>query len=97
MAPERGVLLDIGDVVGGAIEVRVNGELVAPDAVPGRTWDISDLLEAGSNEIKVDLATTLRNVYTAERGGDTTQVYGLLGPVQLTPYGRVVINAASGR
>lgn len=87
-----GAYLDLG-IVEGAVQVYLNGERVAPDSVAGRTWDVTDLLQKGENEVRIVLATTLRNAVTDKVGSSArTQAYGLIGPVQLIPYGRTIIH-----
>jgi hypothetical protein len=89
-ARDRGTYLELG-AVSGTVEVFVNGAKAAPDSVTGRDWDISALLRPGGNDLRVELATTLRN---AVPGG--SQAYGLLGPVRLVPFGRAAVNWATG-
>jgi hypothetical protein len=89
-APERGTYLDHG-AVAGSVKVFVNGTRVAPDSVAGRDWDVSGHLKPGANELEVVLSTPLGNtVRPAE-----SEPYGLLGPVQLVPFGRGGVNHAS--
>jgi hypothetical protein len=76
-------------------------------AVTGR-FDVSRLLRPGPNTLKIVLATTLQNAVESqnrkgnpagglpEAGVGPDQAYGLIGPVELQPYGRSVISLTSG-
>jgi len=82
----RGAYLELGQVEGG-VQIRVNGRLVHPAAVPPPRLDVGRFLRRGQNRIEVELTTTLNNrlaEMTSLR--PETQPYGLLGPVQLVPY-----------
>lgn len=85
----RGAYLELGRVEGG-VQVRVNGRLVHPAAVPPPRFDVGPFLRRGENTIEVELTTTLKN-RLVEMGSpwadnSETQPYGLLGPVRLVPY-----------
>jgi hypothetical protein len=91
---ERDVLLDVGNMAG-AMQLFVNGTLVTNQTTPGGRWSVKKLLSSGSNEIVVQLDTTLLNRY-AQLANSYTPGYftlvplfsapsGLLGPVQLIP------------
>jgi len=109
---DRGVQLDLG-TVWGSVQVFVNGQLVTPRATTHQQYDapwlkspetingldVTRHVRAGANEVKVVLATTLKNAVTAEakRGNGNltaqaalggTQPYGLKGPVLLRPLAR---------
>ncbi len=97
VARNRGTYLELGRVEG-AIQVYVNGRLAAHNITAERRLDLSDLLRAGENEIRIVLTTMLKNKLLAlANAGDPglallrfmpfTEPYGLLGPVQLVPYG----------
>jgi hypothetical protein len=94
----RGVYLQLG-AIGGTAQVAVNGRSAGPEVVPDARIDISRLLHAGANELRVTVATTLKNkLVSLARGGDpgaaiylaqpATQPYGLLGPARLVPFSR---------
>jgi hypothetical protein len=98
LARGRGVYLQLGSV-GGASQATVNGRSVGPQVVPEVRTDVSRLLHPGDNELRVVVATTLKNkMVSLARGQDpnaviylaqpATQPYGLLGPVQLVPFSR---------
>ncbi|MET8468765.1 glycosyl hydrolase [Streptomyces sp. NPDC006422] len=103
LRPERGVLLELG-VAHGPIQVHVNGVRATSDILPDTT-DVTALLRPGRNELTVELTTTLRNALVRaarDTGAEnlalyakypSTQAYGLLGPVRLTPYARVPVTA----
>jgi hypothetical protein len=115
MAPDRGMQLDLG-TTWGSVQVFVNGHLATPTATTDQQYDaawlttpptmrhidVTSLLRAGTNQIRVVLATTLKNAATAEaKKGNTnvaaaaatgTQPYGLKGPVVLRPFGRAFLN-----
>jgi hypothetical protein len=91
----RGAYLELGRAEGG-VEVRVNGMLAHPAAVPPPRLDVSPFLRRGTNRIEVELTTTLKNRlvemsthvdgYERFQSRPETQPYGLLGPVRLVPY-----------
>jgi hypothetical protein len=94
----RGAYLEIGRFEGGGAQVRVNGKLVHPAAVPPPRLDLRPFLRKGENAIEVELTTTLKNRLNdlGTRGVDgyqrftradpRTQAYGLIGPVRIVPY-----------
>jgi glycosyl hydrolase family 106( putative alpha-L-rhamnosidase) len=98
----HGAYLELGRVEGG-VQVRVNGQLVYPAAVPPPRIDIGPFLTPGENRIEVELSTTLKNRLDAlgEQGVAgylrfldrpvRTQPYGLIGPVRLVPYEQVAL------
>ena len=92
----RGVLLDPG-VFAGGLRVRVNGRLAGGAPIPGEAPpDVSRLLRAGRNTLRLEIATTLNNAVRAQGLlGDPdyasyvsrpVQAAGLTGPVRLIPY-----------
>jgi hypothetical protein len=92
----RGVLFGPG-AFGGALRVWLNGHRAAVPAVAGAgPSDVTSLLRAGTNAVRLEISTTLDNaVRTQGLGGDPryasyatrpVQPTGLTGPVQLTPY-----------
>jgi hypothetical protein len=110
---DRGVRLDLG-IVEGAFRLYVNGTRVSRDLTTDRPFadqpvrhgeaptDVTRLLRPGSNEIVVEVVTTLKNriVGLTEQGRPvglgagqpSTQPYGLLGPVSLVPEHRVILS-----
>ncbi len=98
VAPARGVLLDLGTVEGIA-RVTVNGQAAARGSLAGAQVDVSGLLRAGANELRVRVATTLRNAVPLgfQMPGQPApppngQAYGLVGPVTLVPFGRATVD-----
>ena len=102
-----GAILGLGQV-DGAMQAYLNGQRVAPDIDPDQAWDVTGLVHAGANQLKVVVTTTLKNKIVSEvrSGGissntatyavqQATQPYGLLGPVQLTAYGRAPLPVAA--
>ena len=89
-----GAVLDLG-TVNGTFRVTVNGKKADPTSVLHPQLDIGELLRPGSNVIEVEVASTLlnrlRTVTPAVYGVAARQSYGLLGPVQLLPYGEAVV------
>ena len=75
--------LDLGEV-GETAEVTLNGQRVGVKIVPPYTFDISEFVRDGRNELTIDVTNTL--VY---RMHDRLSVYhamaasGLIGPVRL--------------
>ena len=88
-----GATLSLGTVTD-TFRVWVNGHLVPPAGVLASAVDLGGLLQPGQNTIEVEVATTLINrlrVVTPQVYGIAQpQAYGLIGPVQLTPYGQAV-------
>jgi hypothetical protein len=82
----RGAYLVLGRVEGG-VQVRVNGKLVHPAAVPLPRFDVGPFLRRGANRIEIEVTTTLNNrLAQMSPNRDETQAYGLIGPVRLVPY-----------
>jgi hypothetical protein len=82
----RGAYLELGRVEGG-VQVRVNGKLIHPAAVPLPRLDVGPFLRRGRNRIEVELTTTLNNrIAQISDQRSETQPYGLLGPVRLIPH-----------
>jgi hypothetical protein len=81
----RQVLLDLGDVRTSA-EVKVNGRSIGVRLAPPSTFDLTDAVHVGDNEIEVEVLNTLANYMSA---GPSRYVYpgqtvsGLLGPITL--------------
>ena len=77
------VLLNLGDIVATA-EVHVNGRKAGIRVAPPWTWDISEFVKAGENQIEILVYNTLANHYltipTRYRGSLKS---GLLGPVRV--------------
>lgn len=104
----HGVYLSLGSVYG-AVRLAIDGRLVTSEslALPDERWSVRELMHPGVNEIRVVLATTLLNelVGLARSGdpryarflSDSTEPYGLVGPVTLTPFGQSVISTAGAR
>jgi hypothetical protein len=96
-AGDRGALLRLGDAQG-SVRVAVNGDAVGNDTTGRSDIDVSALLRPGANEIRVVLASTLRNRIAVTDPNTlfgtkvTTKPSGLLGPVQLVPYGRATVD-----
>ncbi len=92
---DRGARLELGPIFDSA-RLKVNGQdtgYVDPD---NPVIDISRHLESGTNEIEIEVATTLRNrlrtLLPAFKNVEP-QPYGLTGPVRLVPYGEERIGA----
>ncbi|KUJ08087.1 uncharacterized protein LY89DRAFT_600512 [Mollisia scopiformis] len=95
-AATAGVYLDLGPVLM-TIRLWVNEVWTGPIDVQDAVVDITPYLFEGTNHVKVEVSTTLRNrllqvnvtqsweqaTYSASYG---TQIYGLLGPVKLLPF-----------
>ncbi|WP_300266688.1 glycosyl hydrolase [Microbacterium sp.] len=80
-----GASLDLG-AVNDTYRIAVNGETISANQ-NDPAIDIGEFLVAGSNEITVEVASTLFNAWIAETSMDKQQSqYGLLGPVELVPY-----------
>ncbi len=84
----HGATISLGQVTD-TFTLTVNGTTVQVDQI-GATADISPYLKAGENTISVRVATTLNNrlyaLDTAVKNRGVTQQYGLVGPVELSPY-----------
>jgi hypothetical protein len=103
----HGVLLDPG-AFGGALRVWINGHGAAVPTVPGEApREITSLLHAGSNALRLEVSTTLSNAMRTEGlSGDLDYARyatrplvtsGLIGPVRLIPFTeRRQINASPG-
>ena len=89
----HGAYLDLGRVAG-AFRVSVNGDRIGPVDQLDTRVDLGRRLRAGTNTIRVEVATSLLNRLRthrpAEFGSRPKQAYGLLGPVTLVPYGEAV-------
>jgi hypothetical protein len=96
MASDRRVQLDLGRI-DGAVQTYVNGRLATPEIDPTSPVEVTPLLHAGANRVKVVLATTAMNRALttdstlvgrprfATEASLGRQAYGLLGPVRLIP------------
>jgi hypothetical protein len=89
-----GAYLELGAVFD-TFTVKVNGTaLPMPDQMDSSRIDVGPYLKQGTNTIQVRESTTLRNSIISKQpnqaGGTTTehQVYGMIGPVHLVPYGQ---------
>lgn len=86
-----GAMLSLGSVTD-TFRVWVNGRRVPPSGLHASAIDLQGLLQSGRNTIEVEVATTLINrlrVVTPQIYGiAASEAYGLMGPVQLTPYGQ---------
>ncbi|KAF5357317.1 hypothetical protein D9758_005962 [Tetrapyrgos nigripes] len=97
-----GVQLDFGEVFH-TIKAWINGVQVPTADPTNPVVDVSDFLKQGSNDIRVDAASTLLNVLNSvgtavvtlgepRTVSLTNQQYGLVAPVRLIPYARAVIS-----
>ncbi|SEG91159.1 alpha-L-rhamnosidase [Actinacidiphila yanglinensis] len=86
-----GAYLNLGTVYD-TCRVTVNGHRLPPVDHINRVVDLGAHLTRGTNTIEVEVATTLGNRLRvsdpAVYGPLTPQPYGLVGPVQLIPYGQ---------
>ncbi|MFC8125603.1 glycosyl hydrolase [Streptomyces sp. NPDC057302] len=88
----QGVQLNLGTVEGAA-EIRLNGDLVGTQITSDVTWDVTEQLKAGANEVRVVVRTTLRNAVTHyKKTSSRTSSYGLRGPVMFTPFAIEVLH-----
>jgi hypothetical protein len=85
--PREGrLVLDLGDVSASA-EVRVNGIMAGVLSAPPWRVDVTELVQAGTNTVAIQVANTLANHYSV--GIPTPYAFphqtrsGLLGPVRL--------------
>jgi len=91
---KQGARLALGQVVD-TFTLKVNGTAVAIDQISAQA-DLGNSLKPGKNTIEVRVATTLNNRLVAlnkaaaDRG--IIQEYGLVGPVILQPYSKVIIS-----
>lgn len=91
---KHGARLRLGQVVD-TFTLNVNGTAIAIDQIAAEA-DLGNTLKAGKNMIEVRVATTLNNRLVslnkaaADRG--IIQEYGLVGPVVLQPYNKVIIS-----
>jgi hypothetical protein len=95
----HGAVLSLGEVFD-TFTLTVNGKGVPIDQISA-VADIGSYLKAGRNTITVRVATTLNNRLAnldetvAARG--LVQLYGLVGPVMLTPYGQATVWSGAKR
>jgi hypothetical protein len=78
------------------VAVRVNGHAVPIDQAERGRIDLGDRLRAGENTVEVRVASTLQNAVRVAPGnaayvGRDRIDYGLLGPVELVPYGQAPV------
>ncbi|WP_170867058.1 glycosyl hydrolase [Nocardioides lianchengensis] len=84
-----GAHLDLGTVLGTA-QVTVNGQRLDPvDQVTQHRVDLGDHLKAGTNQVVIHIATPVYNA-----GLDSSDAYGLVGPVIVQPYGAAKLTTA---
>jgi hypothetical protein len=98
----RGVLLDAGDTGGGALRVWVDGRPAAGAPTGQEPRDVTRLLRAGANTLRLEVSTTLNNAMRAHAqlgdpnyvsfAGRPLQRAGLSGPVRLVPYAEAAVN-----
>lgn len=92
-AARHGAVLELGQVFD-SFGLTVNGQAVSVDQISAAV-DLGARLKAGRNTIQVRVATTLNNRLAklddavGRRG--IVQPYGLVGPVVLKPYAKVVV------
>ena len=86
-----GALISLGDVVD-SYQIAVNGNWVPVNQI-NTTIDIGSFLKAGENTITVEVASTLLNAVLVVHPTDdrSSDEYGMMGPVVLTPYQVTVI------
>ncbi|KAL0568327.1 ubiquitin-specific protease ubp1 [Marasmius crinis-equi] len=103
-----GVMLDFGVVVH-TLKAWLNGAQIATVDPTHPVTDVSEIVREGSNTLRVDAASTLLNAVNAVLGVETlgqlradtertfpaNQHYGLVAPIRLIPYGRVVLPSSS--
>ncbi|KAL0071212.1 hypothetical protein AAF712_001778 [Marasmius tenuissimus] len=96
-----GVQLDFGVVVH-TLKAWLNGEVLPTADLTRPVVDITSLVHEGTNELRIDAASTLINAVNAvpevrslgqlrtetEQTPPPNQHYGLIAPVRLIPYGR---------
>ena len=89
-----GAYLKLGEV-SDTFKVTVNGQTLLPVNLANPLIDIGRYLKAGRNTIGVEVATPLNNrmrlVNPAVLGSRPREAYGLIGPVQLIPYGEAPV------
>ncbi|HTW13506.1 MAG TPA: glycosyl hydrolase [Nocardioides sp.] len=101
--PDRGTVLRLGEFAG-AVRAWINDRPVPVSQVPGTNEvDVTDHLRSGVNTVRIELSTTLNNAMRATAQAGTPGYgnfasrpelpAGLLGPVQLVPYGQVEVKA----
>lgn len=87
----KGVELNLGRVDGTA-RIYINDKFVGTEILDDAPVDVSPYLQAGSNAIKVEVRTTLRNAVTTYRAtAARTQDYGLRGTVTFRPFADVQV------
>ncbi|KAJ3758255.1 hypothetical protein EV360DRAFT_70458 [Lentinula raphanica] len=99
-----GLLLDYGEIFH-TVKAWLNGQQVTTADPTNPVVDVSELVVNGTNEIRVDAASTLLNAINAVPEVETlgqlrvstsiisaNQAYGLISNVTLVPYARVVVS-----
>ncbi|MHC5560881.1 glycosyl hydrolase [Kocuria sp. U4B] len=90
----NGARLDLGEVFD-TVKVTVNGQELPGVDMINPVVDISPYLRPGTNELQVEVATTLRNTMRTVPGSGqqnaARQPYGLVGPVRITPFTKAVL------
>lgn len=97
----RGLFLDVG-ALGGSMQVLVNGARLTASIADPQRIDVSQVLRAGRNEVRIIVSTQLKNrlVALAKQGEmhgglaaaqPSTQPYGLLGRVRVVPYSSAAV------
>jgi alpha-L-rhamnosidase len=92
---DRGARIELGPIFDSA-RLKVNGHSAGYIDPDNPVIDISRHLKNGTNEIEIEIATTLRNrlrtLLPAFENAEP-QPYGLTGPVRLIPHAEVAIGA----
>jgi hypothetical protein len=94
----RGARIELGPIFD-SVRLKVNGKSAGYVDPDNPVIDISRHLENGTNEIEIEVATTLRNrlrTLLPVFENAEPQPYGLAGPVRLIPYGEEKIQTVSG-
>jgi hypothetical protein len=85
---DRTLMLDCGQA-GHAVEVWVNGKPAGVRVWLPYRFDITKLLQAGRNRVKIIVANSMENARAIENHADllpNLKLNGLLGQVQIVPY-----------
>ncbi|MEA1950658.1 MAG: glycosyl hydrolase, partial [Planctomycetota bacterium] len=89
-----GLRLELGQVYELA-RVWLNDQEVGTAWRPSFVVDVTGRVKAGKNVLRIDVPNVLRN--HLEKGDGYDRPSGLLGPVILRPYGRILLQAATTR
>ena len=84
-----GLRLELGGVYELA-RVTVNGHCIGVTWFPPFQVELTDRVKSGRNSLRIDVPNLLKN--HLERGDDYTRPSGLMGPVVLRPFARVVLD-----